>query len=69
MCAVCKKLLNLTKIRGEMKWMFDKASDGLNLMITNKIKSLRLIDYLIDLKIIIEGIEYINNNEKLVATK
>ena len=49
--------------------MFDKASDGLNLMITNKIKSLRSIDYLIDLKIIIEGIEYINNNEKLVATK
>ena len=49
--------------------MFDEVSDGLNLMITNKIKSLRLIDYLIDLKIIIEGIEYINNNEKLVATK
>ena len=31
---------SLTKIKGEMKSMFDKASDGLNLMITNKINSL-----------------------------
>ena len=37
-----------------MKSMFDKTSDGLTLMITNKIKSLDLINNLIDLKKILE---------------
>ena len=48
-----------------MKSMFDNASDELNLMITNKIKSLDFMDNLIDLKIIMEEIEKINNNERL----
>ena len=48
---------NLTKIQREMKSMFDKASYGLNLMITNRIKNLGLIDCLIDLKVIIKQIE------------
>ena len=54
-----------TKLQGEMKSMFDNASDELNLMITNKIKSLDFMDSLIDLKIIMEEIEKINNNERL----
>ena len=54
-----------TKLQGEMKSMFDNASDELNLMITNKIKSLDFMDNLIDLKIIMEEIEKINNNERL----
>ena len=45
--------------------MFDKVSDGLNLMITNKIKSLDLTDNLIYLKRILKEIEKINNNERL----
>ena len=49
--------------------MFDKASDGLNLMITNRIKILDLIDNLIDLKIISEKIQKINNNERLEVKK
>ena len=49
--------------------MFDKASDGLNLMITNKIKSLDLIDNLMDFNIIIEEIEKLNNNERLEVKK
>ena len=48
-----------------MKSIFDKASNGLNLMITNKIKIPDLIDCLIDLRIIVEEIEKINNNERL----
>ena len=52
-----------------MKQMFDKASDGLNLMITNKIKSLDLIDNLMDFNIIIEEIEKLNNNERLEVKK
>ena len=39
-----------------MKSMFDKASDGLTLMRTNKIKSLGFINNLIDLKKILEEI-------------
>ena len=39
-----------------MKSMFDKASDGLTLMITNKIKSLGFINNLTDLKKILEEI-------------
>ena len=54
-----------TKLQGEMKSMFDNASDELNLMITDKIKSLDFMDNLIDLKIIMEEIEKINNNERL----
>ena len=54
-----------TKLQGEMKSMFDNASDELNLMITSKIKSLDFMDNLIDLKIIMEEIEKINNNERL----
>ena len=60
---------SLTKIQGEIKQMFDKASDELNLMITNKIKSLDLIDNLMGFKIIIEEIEKINNNERLEVKK
>ena len=45
---------SLTKIQGEMKPMFHKASDGLNLMITNKIESLDSIEYLIYLKTKVE---------------
>ena len=56
---------SLTKIQGEIKSMFDKVSDGLNLMITNKIKSLDLTDNLIYLKRILKEIEKINNNERL----
>ena len=52
-------------IQREMKSMVDKVSYGLNLMITNRIKSLGLIDCLIDLKVIIKQIEKINNNERL----
>ena len=47
---------NLAKRQEEMKSMFDKSLDGFDLMITNKIKSLDLIDSLIDLKIIMEQI-------------
>ena len=54
-----------TKLQGEMKSMFDNASDELNLMITSKIKSLDFMDNLIDLKIIMEEIEKINNHERL----
>ena len=56
---------NLTKIQGEMKSMFDDAPNKLNLMITYEIKSLDLIDNLIDFKIIIKEIEKINKNERL----
>ena len=56
---------NLTKIQREIKSMVDKTSYGLNLMITNRIKSLGLIDCLIDLKVIIKQIEKTNNNERL----
>ena len=55
-----------TKIQGEM---CDKASDGFNLMMANKIKSLDLIDNLIDLKIIIKEIEKTNNNERIEVKK
>ena len=48
---------SLTKIQGEMKPMFHKASDGLNLMITNKIESLDSIEYLIYLKTKVEKID------------
>ena len=48
-----------------MKSIFDKASFGLNLMITNKLKIPDLVDCLIDLKIVVEETEKINNNEKL----
>lgn len=47
---------NLAKLQEEMKSIFDKSSDGFDLMITNKIKSLDLIGSLIDLKIIMEEI-------------
>ena len=56
---------NLTKAQGEMKSMFDDAPNKLNLMITYKIKSLDLIDNLIDFEIIIKEIEKINKNERL----
>ena len=56
---------NLTKAQGEMKSMFDDAPNKLNLMITYKIKSLDLIDNLIDFEIIIEEIEKINKNQRL----
>ena len=49
--------------------MLDKASDGLNLMVTNRIKILDLVDNLIDLKIISEEIQKINNNERLEVKK
>ena len=51
-----------------MKSMFNKASDGLNLMITNKIKSLDLIDSLTDLENIRRDRKY-NNNERLEVKK
>ena len=51
-----KKNVKLNKDSRKIKSMFDKASDGLNLMITNRIKILDLIDNLIDLKIISEEI-------------
>ena len=51
-----------------MKSMFNKASDGLNLMITNKIKSLDLIDSLIDLENIRRDRKN-NNNERLEVKK
>ena len=49
--------------------MFHKASDGLNLMITNKIESLDSIEYLIYLKTKVETIEKINKNERLEVKK
>ena len=49
--------------------MFHKASDGLNLMITNKIESLDSIEYLIYLKTKVEKIEKINKNERLEVKK
>ena len=49
--------------------MCDKASDGFNVMMANKIKSLDLIDNLIDLKIIIKEIEKTNNNERIEVKK
>ena len=51
-----------------MKSMFNKASDGLNLMITNKIKSLDLIDSLTDLENIRRDRKN-NNNERLEVKK
>ena len=48
--------------------MFNKASDGLNLMITNKIKSLDLIDSLTDLENIRRDRKN-NNNERLEVKK
>ena len=60
---------SLTKLQEEMKSTFDKASDELNLMITNKIKSLDLIDNLVDLKIKMEKIEKISNNGRLEVKK
>ena len=56
MYAIYKKMSSLTKIQGEIKSMFDKVSDGLNLMITNQIKSLDLTDNLIYLKRILKEI-------------
>ena len=60
---------SLTKLQEKMKSTFDKASDELNLMITNKIKSLDLIDNLVDLKIKMEKIEKIRNNGRLEVKK
>ena len=60
---------SLTKLQEKMKSTFDKASDELNLMITNKIKSLDLIDNLVDLKIKMEKIEKISNNGRLEVKK
>ena len=48
--------VNLTKIQQKMKRMFDKTSNGINLM-KKKIKSLDLIDNLIDLKARMEETE------------
>ena len=64
-----RKISSLTKIQGEPKSIFDEASDELNLMIKNKIKSLDVIDNLMSLKVIIEEIEKINNNEILETEK
>ena len=50
-----------------MKSMFNKASDGLNLMITNKIKSLDLIDSLTDLENIRRDRK--NNNNEILEVK